>query len=74
MLHATDVDEQMVITAHSPAMITGIQRKDVFIMHDGRCKDEIMEEHMLVPMRAAKYSNLVQGFRETVILGKKRFG
>ena len=82
MLHATDVDGQMVITTHSPATVAGMQRKDVFIMHDGRCKnapsetynrslDEIMEEHMLVSMRPAKYNDLVQKFRESVMLGRK---
>lgn len=82
MLHATDVAGQMVITTHSPATVAGMQRKDVFIMHDGRCKnapsetynrslDEIMEEHMLVSMRPAKYNDLVQEFREAVMLGRK---
>lgn len=82
MLHATDVAGQMVITTHSPATVAGMQRKDVFIMHDGRCKnvpsetynrslDEIMEEHMLVSMRPAKYNDLVQEFREAVMLGSK---
>lgn len=82
MLHATDVEGQLVITTHSPATIAGMQRKDVFIMYDGRCKnapsetynrslDEIMEEHMLVSMRPTKYNDLVQEFREAVMLGRK---
>lgn len=83
MLHATDVEGQMVITTHSPATIAGMQRKDVFIMYDGRCKnapsetynrslDEIMEEHMLVSMRPIEYNNLVQEFREAVISNRKQ--
>ena len=82
MLHATDINGQMIITTHSPVTIAGMQRKDVFIMHDGRCKnapsetynrslDEIMEEHMLVSMRPAKYHDLVQEFRDAVMLGRK---
>ena len=82
MLHATDINGQMVITTHSPATIAGMQRKDVFIMHEGRCKnapsetynrslDEIMEEHMLVSMRPAKYIELVQEFKDAVMLGRK---
>jgi len=82
MLHATDVDGQMVITTHSPATIAGMTRKDVFIMHDGRCKnvpsetynrslDEIMEEHLLVSMRPAVYNVLVQEFRDAVMHGRK---
>ncbi len=83
MLHATDVEGQLVITTHSPATVAGMQRKDVFIMYDGRCKnapsetynrslDEIMEEHMLVSMRPAEYNNLVQEFRKAVISNKKQ--
>lgn len=82
MLHATDVDGQMVITTHSPATIAGMQREDVFIMHNGRCKnvpsetynrslDEIMEEHMLVSMRPPKYHDLVQEFRNAIMHGRK---
>lgn len=82
MLHATDVDGQMVITTHSPATISGMRRKDVFIMHDGGCKnvpsetynrslDEIMEEHLLVSMRPARYNALVQEFRNAVMSGRK---
>lgn len=83
MLHATDAEGQLLITTHSPATIAGMQRKDVFIMYDGRCKnapsetynrslDEIMEEHMLVSMRPIEYNNLVQEFRESVISNKKQ--
>lgn len=36
-----------------------------------RSLDEIMEEHMLVSMRPAKYNDLVQEFREAVMLGRK---
>jgi len=82
MLHASDVDGQMVITTHSPATIAGMQRKDVFIMYDGRCKnapsetynrslDEIMEEHMLVSMRPAEYNDLVLEFRNAVMHNRK---
>ena len=78
MLRETDAEGQLLITTHSPATIAGMQRKDVFIMHDGRCKnvpsetynrslDEIMEEHMLVSMRPIEYNNLVQEFREAVM-------
>lgn len=83
ILHVTNVDGQMIITTHSPATIAGIMRKDVFIMHNGRCKnapsetynrslDEIMEEHMLVSMRPAEYNNLVQEFREAVMSNRKQ--
>lgn len=82
MLHATDVNGQMVITTHSPATIAGMTRKDVFIMHEGRCKnvpsetynrslDEIMEEHLLVSLRPATYNSLVQEFRDAVMHGRK---
>ena len=82
MLHATDINGQMVITTHSPVTIAGMQRKDVFIMHSGQCQnapsetynrslDEIMEEHLLVSMRPPKYSELVQEFRDAVMHGRK---
>lgn len=82
MLHAADVDGQMVITTHSPATISGMRRKDVFIMHDGGCKsvpsetynrslDEIMEEHLLVSMRPAQYNELVREFRDAVMSNRK---
>lgn len=82
MIHATDVEGQMIITTHSPATIAGMRKKDVFIMHEGRCKnvpsetynrslDEIMEEHLLVTMRPIEYSNLVQEFRDAIIRNRK---
>lgn len=83
MLHATDVEGQLVITTHSPATIAGMQRKDVFIMCDGSCKnapsetynrslDEIMEEHLLVSMRPIEYNKLVQDFKEAVMSNRKQ--
>ncbi len=82
ILHATDVNGQMIITTHSPATIAGMRRKDVYIMHNGRCQnapsetynrslDEVMEEHLLVSMRPPKYTQLVAEFRNAVMHGKK---
>lgn len=82
MLHETDINGQMIITTHSPVTISGMKRKNVFIMHNGQCQnvpsetynrslDEIMEEHMLVTMRPLKYNELVQDFRNAVMHGRK---
>lgn len=83
LLRETGVQGQLVITTHSPATVAGMQRKDVFIMHDGGCQsvpsetynrslDEIMEEHMLVSMRPTEYNELVQKFREAVMSNRKQ--
>nr|MBQ4454216.1 AAA family ATPase [Clostridia bacterium] len=84
MLTEIDVNGYILFTSHSPATISGMQKKNVFIMTEGKASsapsetynrslDEIMEEHMLVSMRPKEYIDLEQEFRNAVIHGRKDF-
>lgn len=77
-----NVNGHILFTTHSPATVSGMQQKNVYIMDNGKVKrapsetyhralDEIMEEHMLVSMRPSEYTDLVQEFRDAVIHGRK---
>lgn len=77
-----NVNGHILFTTHSPATVSGMQQKNVYIMDNGqtrrapsetyhRALDEIMEEHMLVSMRPREYTDLVQEFRNAVIHGRK---
>lgn len=82
MLNSINVDGHLLFTTHSPATVSGMKRKNVYIMDGGKARtapsetyqrsfDEIMEEHMLVSMRPQEYTDLVQKFRNAVIHGRK---
>lgn len=82
MIGKLDVRGHMIFTTHSPATISGIKKKNVYIMSEGkiaptpsetfnRSLDEIMEEHMLVSMRPHEYSQLVQEFRNAIMHNQK---
>lgn len=82
MIGNIDIQGHLIFTTHSPATISGMKKKNVYILSDGniiltpsetfnRSLDEIMEEHMLVSMRPHEYNLLVQEFRNAVIHNKK---
>lgn len=82
MINNANITGYILLTTHSPATVSGMQRKNVFIMDHGYAKlapsetlnrslDEIMEEHMLVSMRPHEYNELVQEFRNAVMHGRK---
>lgn len=82
LLNEVDINGHFIFSTHSPATVSGMQRKNVFIMTDGkvgpapsetynRSLDEIMEEHMLVSMRPTEYVELEQEFRNAVVQGRK---
>lgn len=81
-LNEIDVAGHIIFTTHSPTTISGMHKKNVYVMEKGkvgpapsetfnRSIDEIMEEHMLVSMRPREYNELVQEFRNAVIHGRK---
>ncbi|MCX4371844.1 MAG: AAA family ATPase [Dysosmobacter sp.] len=81
-IHSVDINGHMIFTTHSPATVSGMHKKDVYIMSNGqagpapsetynRSLDEIMEEHMLVSMRPAEYNESVQAFRGAVMRGNR---
>ena len=82
LLNEVDINGHIIFSTHSPATVSGMQKKNVFIMTDGkvgpapsetynRSLDEIMEEHMLVSMRPTEYVDLEQEFRNAVVHGRK---
>lgn len=82
MLNELCIKGHIVFSTHSPATVSGMQRKNVFIMSDGKAElaasetynrslDEIMEEHMSVSMRPAEFVDLEQEFRKAIINGEK---
>ena len=82
LLNEVDINGHFIFSTHSPATVSGMQKKNVFIMTDGkvgpvpsetynRSLDEIMEEHMLVSMRPKEYIDLEQEFRNAVVQGRK---
>ena len=82
LLNEVEINGHVILSTHSPATVSGMQRKNVFIMTNGnvgpapsetynRSLDEIMEEHMLVSMRPKEYIDLEQEFRNAVIHGRK---
>ena len=82
MLNDINVDGHIIFTTHSPASISKMQRKNVYILKNGkvfqalsdtfnRSLDEIMEEQMEVSLRPPEYSELVQEFRNAIIHNRK---
>lgn len=82
MLNDVQVNGHIIFTTHSPATISNMKRKNVFIMENGkvysarsdtfnRSLDEIMEEQMLVSMRPKVFTDLEKEFRNAVIHNHK---
>lgn len=82
LLNEIDVAGHIIFTTHSPASISKMQRKNVYILKNGkvfpalsdtfnRSLDEIMEEQMEVSLRHQEYSELVQEFRNAIIHNRK---
>lgn len=82
MINEVAVNGHIVFTTHSPATVSGMHRKNVYIIADGkvgsapsetynRSLNEIMEEHMLVSMRPSEYNELVQEFRNAIMQNRK---
>ena len=82
MLHDVCVKGQMLLTTHSPASLSKMHRKDVFVLKDGKCYqslsdtynrslDEILEEQMGVSLRPSEYTELVHEFRNAIIHNNK---
>ena len=82
MIRDTYVNGHILLTTHSPASISKIYRKDVFIVKDGKCKqplsdtynraiDEIIEEQLEVELRPKEYTDLVKEFRNAILHNRK---
>lgn len=82
ILNDINVDGHIIFTTHSPASISKMQRKNVYILKNGkvfqalsdtfnRSLDEIMEEQMEVSLRPPEYYELVQEFRNAIIQNRK---
>ncbi len=77
MINDTNVNGHIFFTTHSPATISKMQSKNVFIMKDGvieypnsetynRALDEIMLEQMDIPMRAPEIEKLYDEFKQSI--------
>ena len=82
MFAGLETNGQVLFTTHSPATISGMKQKNVFVMDNGkiyharsetfnRSLDEIMEEQMLVTMRPKVFTDLEREFRNAVMNNQK---
>ena len=82
MFAGLETNGQVLFTTHSPATISGMKQKNVFVMDNGkiyharsetfnRSLDEIMEEQMLVTMRPKVFTDLEREFRNAVMHNQK---
>lgn len=81
-LNETRVNGHIILTTHSPASISKLQRSNVYKMSNGkvsrplsdtfnRSLDEVIEEQFGVSLRPQEYIDLFNEFRKAVIQGRK---